>query len=501
MGAVDGEPYPPGDYDVVVVGSGPGGLQTAYYLARLGVRLAVISADDAPAGMFRKWPIFERLISWSSVEAPVEPSTPEYERYDQNSLLASEPDLRALVPASMGRESLYPARAEMESGIAAFAERGGVAVRYGCAWESTRRSDEETGFVLETADGSYSCRQAVFAVGVTEPWKASIPGVEHVPHYAETGEPSAYRGKRVLVVGKGNSAFEVADALLPWASMIVLVSPTPIRTSVLSQARVRPRYFQPLEVHGMGGGTFVLDAVVERIERTADGFRARLLGTTHPGPLELEADAAIIATGFQTPLRDLPALGVATVAQGRIPALTSYWQSSVDGIFFAGNTSQGSPEIRKHGFGSASTSVRGFRYNARLLAEHLAGRGEPPRLAPEQVVPLLAAELASGPEIWTQKGYLARAVTFADAGIHDQGIVPLAHFVDDEAGRDAVAVAVETDPGGEIHPTVYLRRGGRIREEALDPHPLRAFDGDPYRRSLASLVGIEVSAERSGAAL
>ena len=32
----------------IVVGSGPGGLQTSYYLSRLGIDHAVISADPAP---------------------------------------------------------------------------------------------------------------------------------------------------------------------------------------------------------------------------------------------------------------------------------------------------------------------------------------------------------------------------------------------------------------------------------------------------------------------
>src|SRR2546421_197697 len=53
LGGVAGvaPPFPPGDYDVTVVGSGPGGLQTSYWLRRFGVQHAVLSRDGAPAGM------------------------------------------------------------------------------------------------------------------------------------------------------------------------------------------------------------------------------------------------------------------------------------------------------------------------------------------------------------------------------------------------------------------------------------------------------------------
>ena len=37
MTDVDARPYPPGEYDLVVVGSGPGALQVGYYLDRLGI--------------------------------------------------------------------------------------------------------------------------------------------------------------------------------------------------------------------------------------------------------------------------------------------------------------------------------------------------------------------------------------------------------------------------------------------------------------------------------
>src|SRR3954467_10340012 len=144
-------PFPPGEYPVVVVGSGPGGLQTAYALSRLGVEHAVISQDDSPGGMFRKWPIYQRLLSWTKPDAPYDRTAREYEWYDHNSLIADEPELRATVAAEMDRTYITPSCGEMEQGLAAFADGGGVEVRYGCRWESTRK--EEGRYVLVTSDG------------------------------------------------------------------------------------------------------------------------------------------------------------------------------------------------------------------------------------------------------------------------------------------------------------------------------------------------------------
>lgn len=492
MAELDERPFPPGEYPVVVVGSGPGGLQTSYCLRRLGIEHAVVSQDDSPGGMFRKWPIYQRLLSWTKPDAPVERRTRAYEWYDHNSLLGEENGEQALVAEFMDRTWMVPSRPEMEQGLAAFADRAEVPVRYGCRWESTRR--EEDGFVLATSDGEYRCKVAVFAIGVTDPLKMPIPGIEDVPHYVETGKPSDYEGKRVVVIGKRNSGFEIADGMVPWAKQILLVSPRPVAADVLAVSTVRVRYLQPYEDHSWGGGTFALDAAIERIDKTTGGYRIVANGTTYPGAIEIDADIAIAATGFCTPLLDLRDLGCSTVKQGTLPAQTHHWESAtVPGIYFAGNATQAAAGLRKHGIGSASGTVSGFRYNAKLLALHIAekhfGRAaRRPVLGRDEVVPFLASELTRAPELWTQKSYLARVVGLdPQAGPTDEGIQPLAAFLDEGKGS-ALAVAVEMDDQARIYPALYLRAGGEVHEDVCPPHPLHDFETEGYRAQLEALV-------------
>ena len=118
------KPFPPGDYPLVVVGSGPGALQLSYSLRRLGADHAVVSADEGPGGMFRKWPFFQRMLSWTKPFAPVDRQSRQYERYDWNSLLAEEERLRGLQAEHMDGTSYFPSRQEMEAGLTAFAQQG-----------------------------------------------------------------------------------------------------------------------------------------------------------------------------------------------------------------------------------------------------------------------------------------------------------------------------------------------------------------------------------------
>jgi thioredoxin reductase len=489
------KPFPPGRYRLVIVGSGPGGLQLSYSLSRLGIAHAVISDDPAPGGMFRRWPVFQRMLSWTKPFTGQAHSARAYERYDWNSLLADEEANRAVMPGLMDGSSYFPSRPEMQRGLETFAAKTNIQVRYGCQWESTRRDAD--GFVLTTSDGEYRAPVLVFAVGVAHPYRPPIPGLDQAPHYGDFRPVESYRDRRVFIIGKQNSGFEIATGLLPWARQLVLASPSPTKLSVNTHTLVgvRARYVQPYEDAALAGGVIILDTTIEEVRKHGAGFTVRTRNATDGRELTMEADDVIAATGFTSPLQDLAKLGVATFGQSRLPAQTPFWESAtVPGIFFAGTITQGAAGLKKHGIPSNSGAVQGYRYNARVLARHLAERHfdihpPAPPVEASQVVPFLLGELSRGPELWHQRSYLARVVSLdRQAGITDAGIQPLQHFLD-STGPDAVAVCLESNGQGNPYPVVYLRQIGSVHEHPpLPQHPLLDFSGPDYVEQLRAIL-------------
>jgi hypothetical protein len=108
-------------------------LQLSYSLTRLGVDHAVLSDDPAPGGMFRRWPVFQRMLSWTKPFTGIERTSRAYERYDWNSLLADDEAHRAVMPALMDGTSYFPSRPEMQKFMLAWSTHtlGLVAVATG----------------------------------------------------------------------------------------------------------------------------------------------------------------------------------------------------------------------------------------------------------------------------------------------------------------------------------------------------------------------------------
>src|SRR5207244_4647256 len=132
---------------------------------------------------------------------------------------------------------------------------------------------------------------------------------------------------------------------------------------------------------------------IEEVKRAGNTYQVSTRNARENVSLVVEVDDVIAATGFTSPLRDLPDLGVRTVGQSRLPVQTPFWESaSTPGIYFAGTINQGSQGMMKHGIPSNSGAVQGYRYNARVLARHRAEAHfgiQPPRrqIAADDVIP------------------------------------------------------------------------------------------------------------------
>ncbi len=142
---------------------------------------------------------------------------------------------------------------------------------------------------------------------------------------------------------------------------------------------------------------------------------------------------------------------------------------------------------------SNSGAVHGARYNARLIAARVASTRfgyvqERPSIAPGDLTDLVVRELTEAPELWHQRGYLARVITAdPEAGLVDDGVQPLTHVLDAEGG-DALALTLEADGTGAIYPVIYTRVNGAITEQALEPEPLLRYDGPEARKAVAAAV-------------
>jgi hypothetical protein len=166
----------------------------------------------------------------------------------------------------------------------------------------------------------------------------------------------------------------------------------------------------------------------------------------------------------------------------------------VPGIFFGGTIGQGAKGLQKHGVPANSGAVHGARYNARVLAARIARTHfgiEPERahLATDAIPGFIGAELSEAPELFHQRGYLARVLTADPAGgMRDDGVQPLAYVLD-QGGPDALAATLEGDGSGAIYPVIYSRIGGKVVEHAIEPDPLMRFDTIDSRRAILDLVG------------
>jgi putative flavoprotein involved in K+ transport len=177
--------------DVVVIGGGQAGLAIGYFLAQQGRDFTILEAAEEPAAAWRE--------RWDSLKL----FTPA--RYD------ALPGL-----PFPGDPDRYPTRYEVASYLADYARHFDLPVELNSRVNAVRRVDDA--YVVELDDRAYAAEQVVIATGPFQvPFVPSIAeqlgeGVVQM-HSTAYRSPQSLPEGRVLVVGGGNTGFQIAEEL------------------------------------------------------------------------------------------------------------------------------------------------------------------------------------------------------------------------------------------------------------------------------------------------
>lgn len=178
--------------DVVVIGGGQAGLTLGYFLAEQGRRFSILEAAGEPAAAWRgRW---ESLRLFTPV------------RYD------GLPGL-----TFPGDPDSYPSRDDVIDYLTEYARRFALPVELGSRVNSVR-GRQGGGFSVRLADRTYDTDQVVVATGPFQvPFTPAIaadlrPDVVQM-HSSDYRSPAGLPSGTVLVVGGGNTGYQIAAEL------------------------------------------------------------------------------------------------------------------------------------------------------------------------------------------------------------------------------------------------------------------------------------------------
>ena len=257
---------------VVVVGAGPAGLATSAELMRRGVRHVVLERGP------------EVAYSWVNA-------------YDSLTLHTGR-HMSTLPGMPFPRGTpLFPSRLQFVDYLRAYAERLALPVRLNEEVHAVEHGPG--GWLARTSSGAIRARSLVWATGImANPRRPRFPEEERfrgeILHSVAYRRPEGFAGRRVLVIGVGNSGGEIGSELARAGARVTV--------AVRSGANVVPRSLLGVPIQYLG-------YVVRKLPRPA----ARAVTAFVGGLTRIRRGAPVLPRPAHGPLDAIPLIGFALV--------------------------------------------------------------------------------------------------------------------------------------------------------------------------------------------
>ena len=225
------------------------------------------------------------------------------------------------------------------------------------SWEPDPEDPQKQLVVLQTAQGELRSRAVIIAGGhgAFEPKK--LPGYDMTPwegrgaHYI-VGEKSVFEGKRVMIVGGGDSAVDWVVNLLDTAAEVTLVHRREgFRAHELTVGQV-------MEAHERG--EIAMHVPYQIKEVTGDGSVERVVlfnSEDEAQEVEVEVDAILLQLGFKTALGPLKDWGL-EIDKGAL-VVDQVMKTNLDAVWACGDITMfdGKLKLIATGFAEAAVAV------------------------------------------------------------------------------------------------------------------------------------------------
>uniref|UniRef100_A0A670XUS6 L-amino-acid oxidase n=1 Tax=Pseudonaja textilis TaxID=8673 RepID=A0A670XUS6_PSETE len=220
-------------HDYCIIGAGPSGLQMAYFLQHAGRNYVVFERRNTPGYFFTLYPRHRKLISIN--KRYTGKSNSEFNlRHDWNSLLSHNNQLLF----QHYSQDFFPDADSMVHYLADFASKLDLHVHYNTSivlvmLEKDLNAWNGHYFILrDQNDQNYKCSVLLVATGMWVPHEVNFPGSEYVEGYESVSiDPKDFVGQSVLILGRGNSAFETAENILGVTNFVHMVGRSRVRLS------------------------------------------------------------------------------------------------------------------------------------------------------------------------------------------------------------------------------------------------------------------------------
>ncbi|WP_411975720.1 dihydrolipoyl dehydrogenase [Sulfitobacter faviae] len=310
-------------YDVIVIGSGPGGYVAAIRCAQLGLKTACVEGRETLGGTCLN---VGCIPSKALLHA-----THMLHEAEHN---FEEMGLKAKAPTVDWKQMLTYKDKTIETntkGIEFLFKKNKI------DWLKGWGSIPEAGKV-KVGDEVHETKNIIIASG-SEP--AGLPGVEVDEKTVVTSTGALELGKipkKMVVIGAGVIGLELGSVYARLGTEITVVEYLDVITPGMDP-EVQKTFQRMLKKQGLN---FVMGAAVQKTEvakgKATVSYKLRKDDSEH----EIEADAVLVATGRKPVIKGmgLDDLGIKMTERGQI-AVNEHWETSVKGVYAIGDVIEG----------------------------------------------------------------------------------------------------------------------------------------------------------------